>query len=289
MPVPFASLVPAIGAGLNFIGGLFNGGSQARQNRMNRQWQEKMWNMNNEYNKPINQMARYKEAGLNPHLIYGQGNSGNSAMPSAPKTEAPQYNFADSAMAYVSLRKQQTEIDNLEKTREVMDSQLRLNRVQEGKILSETASTDLQRRLSEELYDTNVATALANLRNTEASNKKIEAEVNQIGASTNLSRAQVDKITQEINESKERIQLMQIDGNNKQLEAELKRIEIEIRKNGGNPNDPGWQKVLFEIFKPLETIKNARGLDREIIEGAKGAAIWGFDLPIKAWKHYKKR
>lgn len=285
----FEKSIPIIGAGINFLGGLFNGGSQARQNKLNRQWQEKMWNMNNEYNKPINQMARYKEAGLNPHLIYGQGNSGNSAMPSAPKTEAPQYNFADTAMTYVALRKQQTEVDNMEKTREVMDSQIRVNQAQEGKILSDTASTDLQRRLSEELYDTNVATALANLRNVESNNKKIEADIQQIGASTNLTRKQIDKITQEMTESKERIKLMQIDGNNKQLEAELKRIEIEIRKNGGNPNDPGWQKVLFEIFKPLETVRDARGLDKDIIEGAKNASIWGFNLPIKAWKHYKKR
>lgn len=36
------------------------------------------WNMQNEYNSPVNQMARLREAGLNPNLIYGQVNSGNS-------------------------------------------------------------------------------------------------------------------------------------------------------------------------------------------------------------------
>lgn len=42
-----------------------------------------MWNMNNEYNSPAAQMARFKEAGLNPNLIYSQGSNGNSAsMPS---------------------------------------------------------------------------------------------------------------------------------------------------------------------------------------------------------------
>ena len=37
------------------------------------------WNMQNEYNTPENQMARLKEAGLNPNLIYGQISSGNSS------------------------------------------------------------------------------------------------------------------------------------------------------------------------------------------------------------------
>jgi len=41
----------------------------------------------NEYNSAKNQMARYEEAGLNPHLIYGQGTTGNQNY--APKPERP--------------------------------------------------------------------------------------------------------------------------------------------------------------------------------------------------------
>ena len=37
-----------------------------------------MWRMQNEYNSPAAQMQRFKEAGLNPNLIYGQGSNGNS-------------------------------------------------------------------------------------------------------------------------------------------------------------------------------------------------------------------
>lgn len=35
----------------------------------------------NEYNSPKNQMSRFQEAGLNPNLIYGQGNPGNQSAP----------------------------------------------------------------------------------------------------------------------------------------------------------------------------------------------------------------
>ena len=44
---------------------------------------QEMWNMENEYNLPTNQMARFKDAGLNPNLIYGQSN------PSAGFSSAP--------------------------------------------------------------------------------------------------------------------------------------------------------------------------------------------------------
>lgn len=37
-----------------------------------------LWNMQNAYNTPAEQMKRFKEAGLNPNLIYGQTNTAGS-------------------------------------------------------------------------------------------------------------------------------------------------------------------------------------------------------------------
>lgn len=47
-----------------------------------------MWNKSNQYNTPAMQMQRFKNAGLNPNLIYGQGNAGNTAS-TLPKYQAP--------------------------------------------------------------------------------------------------------------------------------------------------------------------------------------------------------
>lgn len=46
------------------------------------------WNMQNEYNSPKAQMQRFKDAGLSPHLIYGQSNMG--APVSVPHQSVPQ-------------------------------------------------------------------------------------------------------------------------------------------------------------------------------------------------------
>lgn len=57
---------------------------QEKQNQFNLE----MWNLQNEYNSPQAQMKRYEEAGLNPALIYSQGNPGNAA--TAPVKGVPE-------------------------------------------------------------------------------------------------------------------------------------------------------------------------------------------------------
>lgn len=42
---------------------------------------KEMWNLMNEYNSPQAQMQRFKEAGLNPMLVYQQGTPGNASSP----------------------------------------------------------------------------------------------------------------------------------------------------------------------------------------------------------------
>lgn len=81
----FVDFLPLVG---NAFSGLFGIGSQASANKANmelakyqNEWNEYMWNKQNEYNTPKNQMARYLDAGLNPNLIYGSGSAsaGNSS------------------------------------------------------------------------------------------------------------------------------------------------------------------------------------------------------------------
>lgn len=81
-------------AGAQLIGGLYNSYQDRKTSKENvnktiaaqkaeaelaYQRSVEMWNMQNLYNSPEAQMARFKAAGLNPHLIYGQGNAGNSS------------------------------------------------------------------------------------------------------------------------------------------------------------------------------------------------------------------
>lgn len=95
----------AIIGGLSNLASTWIGSRTARRNtqstnRANRQLAEyayskdlEMWQRQNEYNSPSAQMQRFKDAGLNPHLIYGQGSSGNATQ--LPQYSAPrqEYNY----------------------------------------------------------------------------------------------------------------------------------------------------------------------------------------------------
>lgn len=99
-------LVAAITAGTSLLGGAIGAGAQSSANKtnlaiakMNNEYNARMqsqqnaynldmWNKQNDYNSPAAQLQRYKDAGLNPNLIYGNGASsaGNAA---AIQTESP--------------------------------------------------------------------------------------------------------------------------------------------------------------------------------------------------------
>lgn len=105
------AVVEALVAG---IGGAFNSIFQGRQNRKNREFQERenqinrqfavdMWNKQNEYNLPTNQMQRLRDAGINPHLAYSNGQPMNTSnapasptgIGSMPQGIAPQMNIGE--------------------------------------------------------------------------------------------------------------------------------------------------------------------------------------------------
>lgn len=68
--MPFGAIGSAIGS--IFSANIANQGVRD-SNQQNYKNQVKLWKMQNEYNKPENQMKRLQEAGLNPNLVYGAG------------------------------------------------------------------------------------------------------------------------------------------------------------------------------------------------------------------------
>lgn len=80
-------------------------------NRGNAQWaleeNRKIQNEQRVYDSPESQMARYKAAGLNPHLIYGSGSSAGSAFPistagiAPSRIDAPSGSYPDVAGSFM--------------------------------------------------------------------------------------------------------------------------------------------------------------------------------------------
>lgn len=126
---------------------LVQGGINALTARGDRRHQLKMWELNNAYNHPSEQMARLRKAGLNPNLMYGQGNVGNSASPpKTPNTEAPKVDALGAILASQDLRMKEAQTDNLReqnnllvnsKVMQALDLALRGNELKRDNITTE--------------------------------------------------------------------------------------------------------------------------------------------------------
>lgn len=120
--------IPVVGSILENI---FNTASTNRQNRLNRQFSEYMYDkqradaltdrdFQNNYNSPAAQMKRFEEAGLNRNLIYGQTNEGatvRSSTFSQPQQNAPQVDFSGvgkGLMAYFDATLKQAQTNNVD-------------------------------------------------------------------------------------------------------------------------------------------------------------------------------
>lgn len=98
------AVLPFITAVGSTLGNFFTGIANRKQSKRNldaqmawesaesekqRQWNLDMWNMQNAYNSPREQMERLRAAGLNPNMAYGSGNVAGINAGSAPDYARP--------------------------------------------------------------------------------------------------------------------------------------------------------------------------------------------------------
>lgn len=130
--------ISAIMGGTQMAGGLLSQERQAKHNKDLAEWQHnknlELLKYQLDFNLPKNQMARFTEAGLNPHLVYTQGNPGNwSQSPSAPSIQPTDMRIPIPSI--LSLTQQAEQI-------ELMRTQADLNKVKAGE---STVKQDLMR------------------------------------------------------------------------------------------------------------------------------------------------
>lgn len=191
---------PVLGAaasiGSNLLGNFFQISSQREQN----EWSEKMWRLNNEYNKPINQRRRLEEAGLNPNLMYGgSGNVSEAEQPSspnAPTMSAPLQGF-DVGQAMMN---------NIN-----VQAQARLASAQAAKADEEAANQQIKNQYEEQQQ-------LSDLYNKMINAKKGSAEYYLAKVEYDYKRATLN----------DRIEGVKLDNRNK--EAMRKQAEAEEKK-----------------------------------------------------------
>jgi len=266
-----------IGAAGSVLGAGINAYAQQQANQANLDYARvaynlshkdalEFWNMQNAYNDPAAQMARFRGAGLNPNLIYGQGNSGNAAAPDVPQFRPPDIKstrpgdaIQAGALSYMNavydLKIKAAQANNLEAQNSVIKQDAILKGVQAalGSVNTQRSAFDLD--------------FLQDMRSTNADIRR--EELRQIGTNIQVAqdsnaRAAVSQ-AMSLNEAAERIKTMQLGRqytiedmhriratvSNLQKDGTLKQLDINLRELGIQPGSPLWTTVAGQVMQRI--------------------------------------
>jgi hypothetical protein len=183
------------------------------------QWNIDQWNRENEYNTPLNQMNRYKSAGLNPDLMYGQQNlsaaspemtSGEGATPMdySPVANGPTIGEAASIAANARLTNAQAKL--AESQADKVDAET----------VGQTINNDWLPKLLKGQTDINEADVKQKLADAGLKGKQIEVAVEQIKV-----------MQQSVKESQKKIEDLQSQMENRTFQQVQSMLEYNLRKD----------------------------------------------------------
>lgn len=278
-----SSSAPLVGAGLSILGNVIGAVSQGHQNKVSRQFALDMynrqradslsdWAMQNEYNSPAALMARYRKAGLNENLIYGNGTNASASTPrasSAPSWSPHPLDFhnvgasvGDAVMQIYDVKLKEAQTDNVRAATTAQLEDVNLKKVQEiatlsgsGKSNAETQEILARLPYVSKLAETDVNVKQANVGKTLAETSSILTHQELDIASTSMSlqeaaqriltmRMQNSRIPSEINELKARI-------SNLDQDTRIKKADADLKAQGVQPHDALWQRKLADLIQNL--------------------------------------
>jgi hypothetical protein len=279
-----------IAGGAALAGTAGNTVAQGKMNRKTRKWAEKEREINrqyalqdyatmNEYNSPRAQMARFKEAGLNPNLIYGQQNEGatvRSTDQAKWNPESPNFDLGSAASAglsaYNDTRMRDAQIDLIAKQGAVQVQEAMLKAASTAQTAAQTAKTTFETQQAQSLSKISLQAAEAGvqklLTDTAATVQQmdINKQKNLREAITQeqslreglLRMARLDvenaKTAQEIKNAKQTLKNLETDN-------ELKKADLKLKEKGVQPTDNILLRTGIQFYEKNKT-KIEKGIER---------------------------
>ena len=242
-------------AGLPSSGSLLNTGLQMYSNYQNRQNALADWNRLNAYNNPAQQMQRFKEAGLNPNLIYKQTN------------EAAPVRSTD----FVAPKIDETMLDVLGKTTNITTRNLEQQSLQlrnENQQLQNEILEAQKYDLYDKIYYQNEANKAARDNMAEGVNLKRQ-ERSQKDLTNPL---EVERLKKQNKLIDEQIRALSVNTNFKQLTAETQKkigeqTYLNLQAVGkGIETSNGIKEFELKMRKSLESLGLGTGVAQDVIK-----------------------
>lgn len=277
-----AAAAAAIQAGASVLSAGGQIYAQGRMNRRTRKWNEKMygiqradtlenWNRQNAYNSPEQMMTRFRQAGLNPHLVYGKGadttaSSIQNTQPQSWNPQAPKIDLSgvgNSMATYYDTKIKQANLDNVAQTIATMRAEENLKKITALNVAAQTDRTTYDLNFNKEMKDTIVQEMMLKNKTMETN---IQVTLGKFDLEKLASSDNHKKALQEIAESKQRVLSQQLQNSmlplqkrkieqeieslkmittNNDLDRQMKHIELDLYKRGIQKNDPAWWRGLW--------------------------------------------
>lgn len=288
-------LPAAIAAGASILGQGMNAFSQGSMNERTRRfanWQyDKQradnladWAMQNEYNHPSSQMARLRQAGLNPNLVYGNGaNMPTAQIRSADNQQwnprAPQFDPGSAAeqglSAYYDTQMKDAQIDNFRVQNTVLAEEAALKKIAQlesvsrmGQMAVQTAKTKFELDLATDLKETSLQAArlgvdkiMADIDRTAAETQMTinENERRQVMQAPTIMKALEEILTMRAQRAHTNADRARILSQIKNIDNDtmLKQLDIQLKKDGIQPGDPAYMRILQQNLQKYGGLSGA--------------------------------
>lgn len=277
IPVPIMAAMITGGAGLAAQG--INVANQTGWNKKQAAWNEKMWAWQreaaladmmyqNEYNSPVEQMKRLRQAGLNPNLVYGNGGAITQAAgirssdtkqwsPHAPQID-PRF-VGETIGTYYDTQMKEAQIDLLKTQNTVAQENAKLKNIQTAIGVAKEAETwnsvrkgDFDLGLKYDLRQNSLDYAVGQLKKLQMdtmytqhqdqrANEMNKAQIAEIAGRLSNMMYQGIKTQAETRMVNQQIYNMIKDGT-------LKDLDIMMKNKGMTWNDPLWQRQISQAW-----------------------------------------
>lgn len=243
----------------DFLGGIFGGGSARRAHRYN----VRMWNLQNEYNHPSAQMARLREAGLNPNLIYGTSpTSAVGQAGPAPQFKQEEWRFQNplkDIMVYQDLKMRQAQTDNFRAQNDVIHQDASLKAAQTANTMADTINKS-QQKLNLQAQHAQTAAQTRNIMTQQKQNAL------NLRRATELYDDSIEAYREDVRQKQLRNAFQRLQNSGISLDNSFKDATLLIRINK-------WQADLMNAYEELE----GKQLENRIKEIHADMWDWGVD------------
>lgn len=212
------------------------------------------WKMQNEYNSPSAQMARLREAGLNPNLVYGAGSATaesksmpNSSSVQAWHPEVPTAGATNPVTAYLDTELKDATLQNLRATNQSINNESMLKMIQIMQGSENILGTKMKNQNLEELVKMypqmlqgQFDKLIADIRKTD-----YEGDIAGARARTEPERIALEFLTKQKEQAKTDQQVKYIEQLISNLKTTGKILEFDLRDASSIGRNAPWYLKLF--------------------------------------------